>query len=130
MSRVRRDEGRAKVPISGRGTRGNLRPRFAAVVILLFLLLVASSWVYHAYAGALAMRWDASQARDDASGVLSGAESIELGPEAAERAFEQFGSSDKSLMWVENSDHHLFWDYDRDEIIEAVVEFIRVRSEA
>ena len=57
--------------------------------------------------------------------MLHSPEDFAASPRAAERALERMASEDKTLVWMENSDHHLFWDYDREEAIAAVLEFIR-----
>lgn len=56
--------------------------------------------------------------------VMHGTEDFAASPNAAEEAFAQLGSEDKSITWYENSDHHLFWDYDREAVIEQTVEFL------
>ena len=45
-------------------------------------------------------------------------------PKAAQRAFEQIATEEKELLWLENSDHHLFFDYDREQAIQATLDFI------
>ena len=47
-------------------------------------------------------------------------------PTAAEAAFNAMASADKCLFWVDRSNHHVFWDYDRDEISGRVAEFVNV----
>ena len=50
-------------------------------------------------------------------------------PAEAERAFDLLGSEEKRLVWLEKSDHQIFWDYDRDEVIEEILTFVeKVRS--
>lgn len=44
-------------------------------------------------------------------------------PAAATAAFDALGSSDKRVVWLENSDHHIFWDYDREEVAEEILRF-------
>lgn len=46
-------------------------------------------------------------------------------PTAAEQAFTQLGSDEKEFVWLENSDHHVFWDYEREEVAKKVLEFVR-----
>jgi carboxylesterase len=46
----------------------------------------------------------------------------------AQRAFEAIGSADKSHVSLPESDHHVFWDYDREMAIEAVLAFVDKRS--
>lgn len=51
-------------------------------------------------------------------------------PAAARRAFEGMGSENKEFLWLRESDHHIFWDYDREEVVDAVVEFAaKIRDE-
>ena len=50
-------------------------------------------------------------------------------PAQAERAFGLIASEEKRLVWLEQSDHQIFWDYDREEVIEEILAFVeRVRS--
>ena len=44
-------------------------------------------------------------------------------PNAAHNAFEAIGSENKEFLWLHETDHHVFWDYDRDEVVDAVVKF-------
>lgn len=43
----------------------------------------------------------------------------------ARRAFEGMASETKTFATLKNSDHHLFWDYDRARVIEDVVRFVK-----
>lgn len=45
-------------------------------------------------------------------------------PEAAEEAFELIRSDNKEIRLFDRSNHHLFWDYDREEVMEGIVEFV------
>jgi carboxylesterase len=46
-------------------------------------------------------------------------------PRAAKKAFAGLGSSDKKFIPISaRSNHHLFWDYDREEVKTAVVDFL------
>lgn len=56
--------------------------------------------------------------------LLHSPDDFAASPRAAERAFQQMASDDKTLIWMENSDHHLFWDYDREKTIAAILTFI------
>lgn len=49
-------------------------------------------------------------------------------PEAAEESFNQMASDTKSLIWIENSDHHLFWDNDREQVIQSILDFIQTNA--
>lgn len=44
--------------------------------------------------------------------------------EASQRAFEVIGSDEKRAVWLTESNHHLFWDYERERVIENVREFL------
>lgn len=45
-------------------------------------------------------------------------------PANARQAFEWIGSTDKSFVELENSDHHIFWDYEREMIADEIVSFV------
>lgn len=45
-------------------------------------------------------------------------------PKAAERAFRLMRNSSNRLVWTDRSNHHVFWDYDRDAILERSLAFI------
>ena len=49
---------------------------------------------------------------------------VAAAPEAAERAFNAIASEDKRLVWLEKSNHHVFWDYDQDLLFEEVLAFL------
>jgi carboxylesterase len=54
---------------------------------------------------------------------------VAASPDAAERAFEGFPSEDKTFVWINDSNHHIFWDYDREKVAEETLAFIeRVRG--
>lgn len=44
--------------------------------------------------------------------------------DAAEEAYELLGSRSKEFVSFERSDHHLFWDHDRDEVLTRIVDFV------
>lgn len=46
-------------------------------------------------------------------------------PSAARDNFEKIASQAKRAVWLENSDHHIFWDYEREMVIDEVAAFIR-----
>lgn len=50
--------------------------------------------------------------------------------ERSKAAFDLLASKDKELVWLENSDHHIFWDYDRDEVVAKTISFIREHAAA
>ena len=56
--------------------------------------------------------------------LMHGTDDFAASPEAAAKAFEQIASDDKTLTWYDRSDHHLFWDYDREEVIAQTVGFV------
>jgi carboxylesterase len=45
-------------------------------------------------------------------------------PRAAARAVEAMPVPDKESVWLENSDHILFWDYDREAVARAILAFL------
>lgn len=46
-------------------------------------------------------------------------------PYQGRRAFEKLGSTDKTAVWIDKrNNHHLMWDYDREQAKTAVVNFI------
>ena len=45
-------------------------------------------------------------------------------PEAAARAVAAMASSHKRTVWLEASDHHVFWDYDRETVADEIEAFI------
>jgi carboxylesterase len=44
--------------------------------------------------------------------------------EASVKAFEAMASEDKRLVTLDKSNHHIFWDYDKDLVDESVLEFL------
>lgn len=49
-------------------------------------------------------------------------------PSAGEKAFAYLGSHDKKLRWFEESGHEMFWDMQRDELSQAIVDFVQSKS--
>jgi carboxylesterase len=49
---------------------------------------------------------------------------IAASPECAQQAFDAMASQEKRLVWLERSNHHVFWDYDQKQLQEAVLEFL------
>jgi carboxylesterase len=45
-------------------------------------------------------------------------------PRAARAAFETIGSADKRALWLTRSNHHLFWDWDREQVKSEIVAFL------
>ncbi len=56
--------------------------------------------------------------------VLHGRHDTVASPRAAQRAYEALGSMRKRMVWLKNSDHVAFWDYDREEAVTAVLDFL------
>lgn len=57
--------------------------------------------------------------------ILHGSQDFAAAPKATQNAFDQMPSKDKTLHWHANSDHHLFYDYDREEVQNEILEFLR-----
>ncbi|MDZ4859056.1 MAG: alpha/beta fold hydrolase [Candidatus Hydrogenedentes bacterium] len=49
---------------------------------------------------------------------------IAASSQAAENAFGMMGSKDKELVWLEKSNHHVFWDYDHEVIERRVSDYV------
>ncbi|MCA9448025.1 MAG: alpha/beta fold hydrolase [Candidatus Omnitrophica bacterium] len=45
-------------------------------------------------------------------------------PDRSEEAFDLIGSRDKQVIWYEESNHHILWDYDREDAKRRIVEFL------
>jgi carboxylesterase len=45
-------------------------------------------------------------------------------PKRAEKAFEAIGSADKRAVWYEESNHHLLWDWEREEVKGEILRFL------
>ncbi len=45
-------------------------------------------------------------------------------PKAAEIAFQAIASTDKSLVWLERSNHVIAWDYDHEIVRETILSFL------
>ncbi|MBI4559169.1 MAG: alpha/beta fold hydrolase [Candidatus Hydrogenedentes bacterium] len=56
--------------------------------------------------------------------LLHGRGDVAASPQAAEKAFEAMGSTNKQAVWLERSNHHVFWDYDAKEVAEEVLAFL------
>lgn len=46
-------------------------------------------------------------------------------PETAAKAFAEIPSANKRAVWIENSDHIIFWDYDREQVAEETLTFLK-----
>ncbi|MFC1692601.1 alpha/beta hydrolase [Candidatus Latescibacterota bacterium] len=44
--------------------------------------------------------------------------------ECAEKAFDSINSTGKRAVWLKTSNHHIFWDYEHDEVIEEIEKFL------
>jgi carboxylesterase len=49
-------------------------------------------------------------------------------PKATARAFERIGSPDKRIHWLSLSNHHIFWDYEREETAALIEGFLLGRE--
>lgn len=52
---------------------------------------------------------------------------VAASPEAAESAFDRLASDDRSLVWIDKSNHHVFWDYDHESVRDLVLSFVSGR---
>lgn len=60
--------------------------------------------------------------------MIHGRDDSAASPKAAEEAFQNIASGDKTFIRLENSDHHVFWDYDREQANAAILDFIAKRT--
>lgn len=51
-------------------------------------------------------------------------------PSAAAKAFDTLGSADKRAVWFEKSNHVICWDYDSEQVMTEVVEFLAAEPRA
>jgi carboxylesterase len=56
--------------------------------------------------------------------LMHSRQDVAASAEASERAFEQMPSDQKRLLWFNDSNHILLFDYDRGAVIRAIVEFL------
>jgi carboxylesterase len=49
-------------------------------------------------------------------------------PAAAELAIEKLGSVDKSIKWLQNSGHEMFWDMEREALCEMILGFLNEKT--
>lgn len=74
----------------------------------------------------------ASRARDDAVAqsiamptlLIHSREDSVTDPRVSEEVCKRFSTQRKEVVWLERSDHIVFWDYDREEVIRAVTSFL------
>ena len=45
-------------------------------------------------------------------------------PKAAARAFAALGAEQKRAVWLERSNHHIFWDFEREEVAREILNFV------
>jgi len=55
--------------------------------------------------------------------LLHGRDDVASSPKAAEKALEAMASQDKRLVWLERSNHHIYWDYDQDQVFDETLAF-------
>lgn len=55
---------------------------------------------------------------------------IAASPIAAESAFQKMASAEKRFVWLRRSNHHIFWDYDREQVIQDVIVFLKATAAA
>jgi carboxylesterase len=48
---------------------------------------------------------------------------VAASPVAAEHAFEELASPNKHLVWLPNSNHHIYWDYDYEQVEREIERF-------
>ncbi len=48
---------------------------------------------------------------------------VAASPEAAEQAFNAMASTDKQLVWLPRSNHHIYWDYDHEQVENEIEKF-------
>lgn len=60
--------------------------------------------------------------------MLHGIDDSAASTQAAEKAFGRLPVDDKTFVRLDNSDHHIFWDYDREKAYAAILDFIARQS--
>ena len=45
-------------------------------------------------------------------------------PKATSEAFQKIGSDDKRAVWLQNSNHLIYWDFEREQVAAEIIEFI------
>lgn len=55
---------------------------------------------------------------------------VAASPVAAERAFDTMASTAKQLLWFDRSNHHIYWDYDAEDVARAVEAFCETIADA
>lgn len=74
--------------------------------------------------GAHAYDPETLQAITEPTLLLHGKLDFAASPKAAKIAFDQLSSEQKQFRELRNSDHHLFWDYDRLHVYQEIVKFL------
>ncbi len=46
-------------------------------------------------------------------------------PKAVEEIFSKIPSEDKKIIWLHNSDHVIFWDYDKELVFKSIEDFVK-----
>ncbi len=60
--------------------------------------------------------------------MLHGKNDLAASPDAAEKAFNSMASKDKKLVLLDRSNHHIFWDYDREQVYTEILDFLAAKS--
>ncbi len=55
--------------------------------------------------------------------LLHGQDDRAASPDAAAAAFEAMAAENKQAIWLDNSDHHILWDYERERAITEILRF-------
>jgi carboxylesterase len=55
--------------------------------------------------------------------ILHGRDDIAASPEAAQKALEAIASRDKRFVLLDRSNHHMYWDYDQEQVFEETLAF-------
>lgn len=59
--------------------------------------------------------------------MLHGTGDVAASPKAARQAFELLGSTDKRFVSLSRSSHHIFFDYDREQVLDEIGRFVEAR---
>lgn len=62
--------------------------------------------------------------------VLHGRGDIAASPQAMEKALERMASQNKRVVWLERSNHHMYWDYDQEQVFDETLAFAQQIREA
>jgi carboxylesterase len=62
--------------------------------------------------------------------LLHGPGDVAASPDAASVAVSKMASTDKRAVYLDRSNHHIFWDHDREQVVEEVLGFVeRLRAQ-